>query len=84
MTIQEMNNNPMTMIANLVDRYHAEPDSFTEEQAEKLALIAFETNTPFRPQTKKLNGEKKNSLKKQGNSMRTQLNKGASLMIPMH
>ena len=42
------------MIANLVDRYHAEPDSFTEEQAEKLALIAFETNTPFRPQTKKL------------------------------
>jgi len=54
MTIQEMNNNPMTMIANLVDQYHAEPDSFTEDQAEKLALIAFETNTPFRPQTKKL------------------------------
>ena len=54
MTIQEMNNNPMTMITNLVDQYHANPDSFTEDQAEKLALIAFETNTPFRPETKKL------------------------------
>ena len=53
-TMQDLEMNPMSIISTLVDSYHANPDRFSEDQAERLATIAFESGVEFRPETKKL------------------------------
>jgi hypothetical protein len=53
-TMQDLEMNPMSIITTLVDSYHANPDRFSEDQAERLATIAFESGVEFRPETKKL------------------------------
>jgi|3_EtaG_2_1085321.scaffolds.fasta_scaffold30798_2 hypothetical protein len=44
----------LNIISSLVDEYHSNPDRFSEDQAHRIALLAFENNIPFEPETKKL------------------------------
>ena len=46
--------NKKLIATQLINRYHQNPKAFSEDQAERLALMAFTMNIPFRPETKKL------------------------------
>jgi hypothetical protein len=46
--------NKKLIATQLINQYHQNPDAFSEDQAERLALMAFTMNIPFRPETKKL------------------------------
>lgn len=51
--MQDLESNPISMLRSLIDQYHADPDSFTEDQAERIAMLAFDANINFEPETKK-------------------------------
>lgn len=54
LTLKQLTSGPVRMVSDIVDRYHLNPDEFTEEQAKKIARLAFEANIAFRPQSKAL------------------------------
>ena len=46
--------NPYDILQSLADEYHSNPDAFSPEQGDQIAMLAFESGIPFRPETKKL------------------------------
>ena len=46
--------NPQAILASLIDEYHSNPKAFTIDQSERLAIQAFQSGIPFRPETKKM------------------------------